>query len=87
MEAIASDLNALQSAEEWRTQRASSVFPTPGSWSWFKRKHRDSLVKAGALVLGSGRMCDLVHAGRISNAVQEILTKESLARISQQRTA
>lgn len=84
MEANASDLNALQSAEEWRAQHASSVFPSPGSWSWFKRKHRDNLVKTGALVLGSGRMCDLVHAGRISNVVQEILTKESLARINQQ---
>jgi hypothetical protein len=65
-------------AEAWRAASGKTVFPSEGSWLWFKRTNRRELVESGALILGRGRLCDIVDTKRIGAAVQSILQKESM---------
>jgi len=76
------DLRDWIDAEQWRAEFAPSVFRTPAAWSWFKRRHREALVKAGVLNIGSGRAPDTVHAGKIAAVVQQIRQAESLSRLN-----
>lgn len=46
------------------------LFPSQASFDWFVRKNRGELVKAGALVIPTGRW--LVQADAFDQAVQSI---------------
>lgn len=47
-------LEQLVLLTEYRSQRRH-LFPSPSSLDWFLRKHRSGLVRAGALLLHTGR--------------------------------
>lgn len=78
---LQADISKFQKAKEWRDQRASNLFPTDASWEWFKRCHKNELIRSGALIARAGRAGDLVHIDRIDPAVQHILEAESLKKI------
>lgn len=44
----------LELVEDYRSKR-THLFPSAQSLEWFVRKNRDELVKAGALLLPTGR--------------------------------
>jgi hypothetical protein len=76
------DLNNWCSPEEWRKERAASVFPTSASLNWFIRVNRRELVEGGVLIIGSGRAKDSVDVSRFGQVVQEIRQAKSLARLN-----
>jgi hypothetical protein len=39
------------------------LFPSPSSWQWFLRQHRDELAQAEAIAIHAGRL--LVNEGRV----------------------
>lgn len=53
---------ALVEPEKFRAPAREHVFKSEQSLQWFMRRHRDALVKAGALVLLVGRW--YVHPAR-----------------------
>lgn len=81
MNVVNADLRKFKKAKVWRKEDAPEIFPTDGSWEWFKRTHRPELIQSGALVVRTGRSGDLVHTDRIGPVVQRILVTESLKRI------
>ena len=86
MEVVEIDLRNWVNAEQWRVEHASSVFITPASWTWFKRRNRKKLVEAGVLILGSGRQSDSVDSSKISGVIQKIRLAESIERFHQSGT-
>lgn len=46
------------------------LFPSPTSFSWFVRRHRDELVRRGAVLMPTGRL--LVEPEAFDQAVREI---------------
>lgn len=75
------DLTMFKKARHWRSEQASTLFGTDGSWEWFKRTHRRKLIESGALILRSGRSGDLVRVDLIGPVVQEIIEAESRKRL------
>ena len=49
-----SELKSLRQYQEEHLRENGSLFPTMDSLKWFIRCHRDTLIDAGALILGSG---------------------------------
>ena len=56
-----SPVDALRRPEVYRTER-EQLFPSPGSFAWYTRQHRQQLESAGALIRVGGRL--FVHQDR-----------------------
>jgi hypothetical protein len=67
----------------WLAEYAEQVFPTQKTWEFFRRAHRDELVREGALYLSSGRRPDYVDANVVGGVVKNILLRESMERLTQ----
>lgn len=80
-------LDGLLPAAKWLAENAESVFPTPKTWEFFRKSHRDELVREGALFLSSGSRPDYVDVHTIGTVVREILRRESLARLVSSESA
>lgn len=63
------NLNNLQTINEYILER-SNVFPSKPSIEWFIRKNRTHLLKAGALLMPTGRT--LINSQKFDQAVVEI---------------
>lgn len=61
-------------ASEWHGKLGCRLFPTPGSWSWFERQHREELLRTNALMVIRGRKH--VHRHRIEPACLRILRRD-----------
>ncbi|NIC43312.1 hypothetical protein [Aquabacterium sp. A08] len=80
-------LAGLMPVAEWLAESAGRVFPTPKSWEFFRKGHREELVREGALFLGAGRRPDYVDANLIGAVVRDILRRESLERLGNAEVA
>ena len=61
-----SDLMTLRNLQP----RLSKVFPSSGALDWFKRVHREELIRAGAIYVINGRL--LAHPGRFERVALAI---------------
>ena len=74
-------LAGLMPVAQWLAEDAEKVFPTPKTWEFFRKAHREELVREGALFLSSGRRPDYVDTRMIGAVVHGILRRESLERL------
>lgn len=51
---MSDEITCLLTLPQYRDQR-QHLFPSDGSLTWFIRRHRDALVKAGAYLMIAGR--------------------------------
>ena len=61
-------------APNWVKDNGGDMFPTPSSWDWFKRKHKDELIASGELISRRGTGGDLVGP-RIGEVAVEIMRR------------
>ena len=55
MDNVSEDIFSLVRPEAYRNAGRTNLFPTAASLNWFKRKHRQQLVKEKAIVSPTGR--------------------------------
>jgi hypothetical protein len=83
VKANSNPLSGLVPVAQWLAEDADKVFPTPKTWEFFRKAHREELVREGALFLSSGRRPDYVDTRMIGAVVHGILRRESLERLVQ----
>lgn len=74
------DLTGYMTVGDWLDQHAGPFFSTRSACDWFVRMHRRELIERGALIPRAGRNGSLLHGGRMSAAVVDILRRRALER-------